>query len=138
MPYAESGLKLTLQSANRHSVSPGMPITYRGIRVGKVNSIQLSELADRVLVSISIENKYAHLVRENTVFWNETGIDLSVGLAGADIRTGSLQTLMTGGIAFNTPQKQPLKPVAVNNDAYLLHQEKDPEWDEWNQPIPSP
>ncbi|MCE0492564.1 PqiB family protein [Vibrio salinus] len=137
-PYKTPGLPLVLQSVNKNSVSVGMPITYRGIQVGEVTKVNLGDLADRVLIYINIESKYQYLVRENSIFWNETGVDMSVGLTGADIRTGSLQTLMTGSIAFNTPNTETLTPTAKPNDAYLLNQSKQPEWQTWNQPIPKP
>ncbi|RQW63550.1 PqiB family protein [Vibrio viridaestus] len=132
------GLDLILQTANRDSITFGMPVTFRGIEVGKVTNVRLGDLADRVLVSVHIDNQFAYLVRENSVFWNESGINVSVGLTGADIKTGSLQSLVTGGIAFNTPLSQPISPVAHTGDAYLLHQEKRSEWSEWNQPIAKP
>lgn len=138
LPYKQSGLKLVLQSLDKSSVTVGMPVSYRGIQVGEVTNIQLGNLADRVLIYIDIEKNYRYLVRENSVFWNETGVDMSVGITGADIRTGSLSSLMTGGIAFNTPKSDVLAPMAKSDDTYLLNQQKQPEWKTWNQPIPKP
>ncbi len=137
-PYKQPGLKLVLQSLDKNSVTSGMPVSFRGIRVGEVTNVRLGSLADRVLIYIDIENNYRHLIRENSVFWNETGVDVSVGLTGADIRTGSLNSLMTGGIAFNTPKSNVLSPMAKPNDTYFLHRQKQPEWQTWNQPIPKP
>jgi paraquat-inducible protein B len=137
-PYIPSGLKLILQSNARDSIDTGTAITYRGIQVGQVSNIRLGDLADRVIITANIRPKYAYLIRKNTVFWNQSGIDMSVGLTGADIRTGDLDSLLNGSIAFNTPDHKPLALPAENLDAFYLYPSKETEWANWHQPIPKP
>jgi paraquat-inducible protein B len=137
-PHVESGLTIVLQSEKRNSINIGDPVVYRGIEVGNVIEVRLGELADRVIIVANIAKHYAYLIRQNSIFWNHSGIDVSVGLAGADIKTGSLDTLLSGGIEFATPETQQLLPAAANEDVYYLHPSKDKEWDTWKQAISKP
>jgi len=136
--HVESGLTIVLQSEKRNSIKVGHPVLYRGMEVGQVIDVHLGELADRVIIVTNINQKYAYLVRQNTVFWNNSGIDVSVGLAGAEVRTGSLDTILNGGIAFSTPETTQIMPTAKNEDVYYLNASKEQDWDKWQQPIPKP
>jgi paraquat-inducible protein B len=42
-------------------------------------------------------------VRGNSRFWNVSGLDVSIGADGIEIKTASVQTLMFGGVSFETP-----------------------------------
>ncbi|WP_413284461.1 MlaD family protein [Vibrio sp. MA40-2] len=133
-----SGVSFTLQSQHRRSVTVGAPIFYRDIEVGKVTDVQLGTFADRVVTSIEIQPEYAYLVRENSVFWNVSGLDISIGLSGAQIKSSTVDNLLRGGIAFATPQDKQLLPIAKPEQAFILHPELQPEWREWRTAIPKP
>ncbi|MEZ0613857.1 MlaD family protein, partial [Pseudomonas sp. Env-44] len=64
--HQEAGLSLTLSAARRGSLKEGVPVTYREVTVGKVTGYELGQTADRVLVHILIEPKYAPLVRSGS------------------------------------------------------------------------
>ncbi|MGZ2837999.1 hypothetical protein, partial [Pseudomonas aeruginosa] len=53
-------------------------------------------------VGVHIEPEYAHLVNTSTRFWNSSGITLTGNLSGVQVKSESLQTLITGGISFDT------------------------------------
>jgi paraquat-inducible protein B len=137
-PFVENGLTIILQNEKRNSIVVGDPVVYRGMEVGTVTDVHLGELADRVIIVVNIYKQYAYLIRQNTIFWNHSGIDVSVGITGADIRTGSLDSLLSGGIEFTTPETERLLPAASNEDVYYLNTSKLNEWDHWQQPIPKP
>ncbi|MEZ7958879.1 MAG: MlaD family protein, partial [Pseudomonadales bacterium] len=46
---------------------------------------------------------YSQLIKGNTRFWNVSGMDVSLDANGFDVKTASLQALLIGGIAFETP-----------------------------------
>ncbi len=128
----------TLESIKRDSVSVGTPILYRDIQVGHVSHIKLGNLSDRVLIDISIEDKYAYLIRENTLFWNASGLDVAIGLTGATIHTGTVDSLIRGGIAFSTPEDVALQAIAKEGKNFLLHPKAELEWKNWQTAIPNP
>nr|WP_306418244.1 MlaD family protein [Grimontia sedimenti] len=130
------GLSLVLESENRGSVSVGTPILFRDFEVGAVTAVRLGRFADRVLMEIKISDDYKHLVRNNTVFWNQSGVDVSIGITGANIRSGTLESILKGGIAFATPPGDKLAKPARSDQHFLLHKAPEEDWTSWRTAIP--
>ncbi|KKD62505.1 paraquat-inducible protein B [Grimontia sp. AD028] len=130
------GLSLVLESENRGSVSVGTPILFRDFEVGAVTAVRLGRFADRVLMEVKISDDYKHLVRNNTVFWNQSGVDVSIGITGANIRSGTLESILKGGIAFATPPGDKLAKPARSDQHFLLHKAPEDEWTSWRTAIP--
>ncbi|WP_027897520.1 PqiB family protein [Zestomonas thermotolerans] len=97
------GLHLVLLSDNLGSLQVGSPVLYRQIKVGSVQSYQLTKNKRQVLLGVHIEPEYAELVNSSTRFWNASGVTLSGGLSGIEVKSESVQTLLMGGVAFETP-----------------------------------
>lgn len=128
----EAGLSLVLSAARRGSIKPGVPVTYREIPVGKVTGFELGQTADRVLIHILIEPKYAALVRGGSRFWNSSGFGFDIGLfKGATVRTESLETLIEGGIAFATPEGEKMGNPARPQQTFALFDKAEDEWLQW-------
>ncbi|PBJ06574.1 intermembrane transport protein PqiB [Pseudomonas sp. ACN5] len=128
----EDGLSLVLSAARRGSLKAGVPVTYREITVGKVTGYELGQTADRVLIHILIEPKYAPLVRSGTRFWNTSGFDFDVGLfRGATVRTESLETMIQGGVAFATPDGERMGSPARPEQTFALFDKFEDEWLTW-------
>jgi hypothetical protein len=69
------------------------------------------------------------LVRDNTVFWNASGITADLGLTGLHVHAESLKSLLAGGIAFATP---PTPGHRVSDGSvFRLHSEAKKDWLEW-------
>lgn len=128
----EAGLTLVLSAARRGSLKPGVPVTYREITVGKVTGYELGQTADRVLIHILIEPKYASLVRSGSRFWNTSGFGFDFGLfKGATVRTESLETMIQGGVAFATPDGERMGNAARPEQTFPLFDEFEEEWLSW-------
>ncbi|WP_282363805.1 MlaD family protein [Pseudomonas sp. PS01297] len=133
----EAGLRLVLSAARRGSLKEGVPVTYREVTVGKVTGYELGNTADRVLVHILIEPRYAPLVRSGSRFWNTSGFGVDFGLfKGATIRTESLETLVQGGIAFATPDGDKMGNPARPQQTFPLFDTFEEEWLQWAPKIP--
>lgn len=100
------------------AIDIGAPILYRQVRVGSVQSYQLSRDRQRVVVGVHIEPEYAHLVNTSTRFWNSSGITLTGNLSGVQVKSESLQTLITGGISFDT--RDPKAPTVTKVRRFTL------------------
>ena len=134
---SQAGLSLVLSAARRGSLKEGVPVTYREVTVGKVTGYELGNSADRVLVHILIEPRYAPLVRSGSRFWNTSGFGVDFGLfKGATIRTESLETLVQGGIAFATPDGDKLGTQARPEQTFPLFDKFEDEWLQWAPKIP--
>lgn len=128
----DDGLSLVLSAPRRGSLKPGVPVTYREVTVGKVMSYELGETADRVLIHILIQPRYAALVRGGSRFWNSSGFGVDFGLLkGATIRTESLETLIDGGIAFATPDGERMGNQARSEQTFPLFDKAENEWLQW-------
>lgn len=128
----EAGLSLVLSAARRGSLKTGVPVTYREITVGKVTGYELGQTADRVLIHILIEPRYAPLVRSGTRFWNSSGFGADFGLfKGVTMRTESLETLIQGGIAFATPEGDRMGSPARPEQTFPLFDKFEDEWLVW-------
>ena len=128
----EAGLRLVLSAARRGSIKEGVPVTYREVTVGKVTSYELGATADRVLIHILIQPRYAPLVRSGSRFWNTSGLGVDFGLfKGATIRTESLETLVQGGIAFATPDGERMGNPALAQQTFALFDKFEDEWLQW-------
>ncbi len=114
------GLHLTLIAKNLASVQVGSPVYYKRIAVGEVQSYQLAEDEQQIMVSIFIHPQYAQLVNEHSRFWNAGGIEVDGSLSGFKIRTQSLTSILMGGIAFFTPQSAAAGRRAQNGDQFEL------------------
>lgn len=97
------GTMITLRVEDASGLSEGMPIIYRGMTVGRVQTIRLGPGGDRVLVDGSVDAPYDRFLSTASVFWDASGFSVSVGPQGLTLDVRSLASLVQGGIEFTTP-----------------------------------
>lgn len=118
------GKHLVLFADALGSLDVGSPVLYRQVRVGSVQSYQFSRDQQRVVIGVHIEPAYADLVNTSTRFWNVSGLSVSGGLSGIEVRSESFQSLLAGGIAFET-----LDPAAPSGEKrvarYTLYEDRE-------------
>ena len=114
------GKRFVLGAQKLGSVSPGAPIYFRGIEVGSVLGYQLDENGKDVSIYAFVRAPYDAFVRRESRFWNASGIDVSLTGAGVTVRTESLQAILMGGIAFDTPVSGSASPLAEDNATFPL------------------
>lgn len=132
------GLKIVLRTGRPGFLRHNSPVYYRGIEVGVVQDTQLSANATSVDIHVFIKQRYAPLVRSDSVFWNVSGVNVSAGLfRGVEVKVESLRSLVTGGIAFATPNASQSRR-AKDGTVFPLYAESKKEWLEWTPQIPIP
>src|SRR3954451_1817219 len=97
------GRRFSLHADNLGSVEQGAPVYYRGLRVGQVLGRTLNENRRSFTFAVFVDAPNDRLVRDTSRFWNASGIDVSVGANGVSVATESLQSILAGGVAFDTP-----------------------------------
>jgi paraquat-inducible protein B len=109
----EPGRKFLLKSESLGSLGTGSVIYYREIQVGNVLGYKMAEDNKSVNVHILIKAPHDQLIKKSTKFWNISGIDVSVDADGIKVKTQSLEALIGGGVAFETPleikEEKPVK-----------------------------
>ena len=132
------GLKIILATAQLGSVRADTRVYYRGIEVGSVTATALSRDATAAHVHVLINQRHARLVRVGSRFWTLGGVDVNVSLLrGLEISIDSLRSLITGGIAFATPE-DPKSPPATDGMIFVLHDKPEKEWLRWMPKIALP
>ncbi len=129
---AGEGLALVLSAARLGSIKPGNAVTYREVKVGEVTGYELGQTADRVLIRVLIEPRYAALVHTGSRFWEASGFGVDFSLfKGASLRTDSLESLIEGGVAFATPDGERMGQRALPGQTFALFKEPQDEWFDW-------
>ncbi len=114
------GREYILTADRLGSLSPGSPVSFRGLTAGEVLGYELAADNRSVDVHVFVREPYDQFVREQTRFWNASGVDVSVGAEGVNVRTDSLQAILGGGVAFDTPASAMDNPPAPSETVFPL------------------
>ena len=101
------------------SIRPGALVTYRETKVGEVTAKKLSTDGSHVLLTLDIEQRYRHLIRENSSFSDGSHAEVSVGFIKVKIKAPIL-TSLNGQIFITTPVIAG-NPVALGHEFELQH-----------------
>ena len=122
------GLVIVLRSDQRYGTSPGAPVTWRGVKAGKVLSVNLSPDARHVNITARIDRSYRKLVRSSSKFWVNSGFGVDIGLSGIKLNAESLTTILQGGISFVTLADDNNKKSVRDGHVFSLSAEADDDW----------
>jgi paraquat-inducible protein B len=120
----EPGRSFTLKSAELGSLATGSLVVYRGINVGEVLGYDQVRPGQPISVHAFIRSPYDQYVHEGSYFWNDSGFDVDVGASGISVKLQSLQAVVAGAVAFDTPAEATATPVAANNAEFPLFKDQ--------------
>ncbi|TMH55995.1 MAG: MCE family protein [Betaproteobacteria bacterium] len=120
----ERGGQFALRANDLGSLEIGSPVYYRRLPVGQVIAYELAPDGNTVQVRIFIKAPYDTYVYPETRFWNASGVDVSVGADGVNVRTESLVALLIGGLAFDIPPFEPPSGPAAANAVFTLYNDR--------------
>lgn len=99
----EPGTTFVLRADEIGPIGPGSSILHRQVPVGEVLDFDLDERNGSVSIRAFVRAPYDRLVVRDTCFWNVSGLDVGMGAGGLHVEVGSVRTLLSGGISFQTP-----------------------------------
>jgi paraquat-inducible protein B len=102
----EPGRTYQLRADRIGSLGPGAPVFWRDITVGEVLGYDIGNGAGPVKVSVFVRSPYDAFVQQGTHFWNASGLSVSVGGEGVHVEVASLQAVLSGGVAFDSPRPE--------------------------------
>jgi len=102
----EAGRRIELVTTRLGSIDRGSPLYYQGILAGEVLGYEMANDYRSVLVHAFVKEPFDRLLRSSTRFWHASGVEVALGAEGLRVQTESLQALLFGGIAFDTPDSQ--------------------------------
>ena len=120
----QRGLRFRLIAQDGGSLAVKSPVYMRREQVGSISDIALAADGHSVEIEVFIDSPYDHVVTDEAVFWNASGMDVTLDASGLRLDTQSLATVVAGGIAigFRDPD-HPGKP-AKENTKFVLYDDR--------------
>jgi paraquat-inducible protein B len=132
------GVNFVLHTPHIDHLSSDAQVYYRGIEVGMIKDVQLSPDSSGVDVNIFIRQRFSALVQTDSRFWVIKAADITGGLfSGVQFKLGSLQSLVSGGIQFATPDSDG-GVIAKDGTSFPLYDDVKKDWLEWEPHIAIP
>lgn len=114
------GTTFRLDTNRLGSISLGAPVFFRDIEVGTVLGWDLHDLASRVAIHAFVRAPFDRYVRDDSNFWNASGLSVSLGSNGINIQMESLRAILLGGIAFDTSHDS-TAPISKADHRFKLY-----------------
>ena len=96
--------RFKLIAAQAGGLSAGASIVYKGISVGKLETRVFHPETGEVEFTAFIADEYVRLVDERTRFYNSGGLDLKVGADGIQLRSATIESLLSSSVTFTEPR----------------------------------
>ncbi len=117
------GRHFVLKTDQLGTVSRGSQIYYHDLSVGKVETTKL--LPDHGFqIDIFITAPYDKLVHDGSRFWNAGAVQVSLQGSGPRLQMQSLPALLSGAVAFDTPNGADEGPQAQDGHPFRLYDSK--------------
>jgi paraquat-inducible protein B len=119
----QKGSRFKLIAKDGGSLALKSPVYMRREQVGSISDIALAADGKSVEIEVFIESPYDHVITDQAVFWNASGMDVTLDAAGLRLDTQSIATVVAGGIAigFRDPDRDhPGKPVKEDSKFALF------------------
>ena len=120
-PADAPGVRLTLYSEEAGSLTAGDPILYNGYKVGRIEGVTFDIEQKLLKYDTFIDAPYNELVTTSTRFWNISGFAVDASASGINVTTGSLETILLGGVAFGSLPGLPPGEKVVSGATYKLN-----------------
>ena len=131
----EKGLRVIVKANRLGGLKAEAPVYYRQIKIGSVIQHRLSSDATSVGIEIFIEPCFAHLIRDNSYFYNTSGIGMEINLLGAKVKTESIESILSGGIGVLTPDEY--EEASEDGHIFNLHEDFDEKALAWSPKLQS-
>lgn len=111
-------LLIHLVSDDLGSISIGASIYYKKMPVGKIYDYHFTEDGKKIEIDVVIDKPYAKFVKKESRFWNISGISANIGVSGLNVNMDSLNSVVQGAVAFDSPNES---AIADMNEKYTLY-----------------
>jgi paraquat-inducible protein B len=124
-PAGIPGLHITLDSGGYKALDVGDPILFHGIEVGRIEYVYFNPEERVVYYNAFIENPYDSLVTTNTKFWEVNGVEVDLSSDGIRVQSGTLETMITGGVTFDVPNDMPRGEIINGRESFTVFPNED-------------
>lgn len=116
----DAGRHYVLRGESIGSVDIGSPVYYRHVKAGRVLGYAIDTDGTGVTIDVFVNAPYDQYVGAATRWWHASGVELRLDSNGVKLNTQSLATVMTGGLAFETPPRQASRDPAPSGQSFPL------------------
>ncbi len=116
------GRHFHLRSDDLGSLDLGSPVYYQKIKAGSVVSQKLADDGQSVMLGVFINAPYDKFVKQDSKFWNASGLDFTLDANGIKVYTESFVTMMVGGIAFDNLSGSMQAPAVDEWQEFILYE----------------
>ena len=106
-------LRMYLIADNANGLTEGAPINYKGLTIGKVSAIKLTDNSKNIKATLNINEAFSYLVNKNSKFHLLSGINVKASLKGVEINSKPFQNIIQGGIALYN--ESPVTKTSINS-----------------------
>jgi paraquat-inducible protein B len=117
----QEGREYTLKASDLGSIGYGTPIYYRRLQVGSVTAFELDRDGGGATVRVFVNAPYDAFVKTGSRFWHASGIDVSLTAEGIAVDSQSVASVLTGGLAFSTPDFAKASATAPPSSVFRLY-----------------
>ena len=98
-------------------ISAGASVYFKKMPVGTIYDYRINK-ENKVDIDVVIDKKYAQFVKKDSHFWNISGINANIGANGLNVAMDSLNSVIQGAVAFDSPEDS---PIAGADTVYPLY-----------------
>ncbi|MGM0519327.1 MAG: MlaD family protein [Campylobacterota bacterium] len=125
---SEDGTTFKVESIHASKANINAPIYYKFVQIGKVHKKDLSKDGSKVIMYCKIEDKYAHLIRKNSKFYDISGFSASFSIFSESyVESNTFNSILKGGLVVVTPEDY--KQKASSFDTFELIEKLPKNWD---------
>ena len=122
--HDQVGRRFRITASDAGSLGVQSPVYLRRQQVGTISTLALSPDGKRIDIEVFINSPYDRDVTDTAVFWNASGLDVSIDASGLHLDTQSLATVVAGGIAFGFRDGDPPGRPAAEGAQFNLFDDR--------------
>jgi paraquat-inducible protein B len=124
VPPGQPGSAYVLDGPDLRGARVGAGVYYGGLDVGRVTHIALGETAGFRL-TVFVRAPFDRLVKPDTRFFAARGLDVELTGSGLGARLGPGNSVLTGGVEFETPPEAQREPQSASGATFRFYGQQD-------------
>lgn len=101
-----AGGRFQLFSDDADQLEVGTGLYFDGFKVGQIESSLFDWQQQKMRYQLFVEAPYHSMILDNTLFWVRSGFAVNLSADGIALQTGSLASMLKGGITFGIPDDE--------------------------------
>ncbi|NOH63115.1 intermembrane transport protein PqiB [Vibrio sp. RE88] len=122
-PHAK-GIRVVLSHPLAGKLDIGDPVIYQGFTAGRVEKVEVDIEKKSAKYQLFIFEPFDELVKTDSRFWLNSGVDLRLDAQGFNVRIDSIEALIGGGVSFDVlDRSKPSQTVTTQNQEFTLYED---------------